>query len=212
MRQEVESRKLISTSRVEEPFNYGKEKTGSEVDPAGLYDFWDYLWAFQRFLRSALVTYQICMGSFEAVKVCEYCGKMHIPRRAGAKRGIFCSKKCQKDSYNKYHKKQNCCIAKQRQYLTTRLDIAIALGHESGRIFETIPSIDKCRMCTSISSGKVKSGECPSLAESEIIKRLVEEYNSMKIKIRNDKKLAKQMQHMDYDYSVMRPVPERSSA
>lgn len=155
-----------------------------------IFDFWDYPWeSFIYFCASALVTYYSSEDAFSRIRICEKCGKMHIPKRSGKKRGVFCSTMCQKSYYNMFHKRQITCIQKQRQYLKTRFDYLKTSYSGQADVTKCIPAIDICKKCQYIIAENVKSGMCPELISSVAVRELNDAYICLKrINKNNNKK------------------------
>jgi len=160
-------------------------------DKIVIFDFWDYPWeSIIYFVASALVTYYVEYGSFEAIKICEKCKKMHMPRRRGEDRGRFCSDACRKASYNNLFQDEICCIQKQRNYLNHKVKLAYEFDEiEVKRLLFQVkcimPDITICKECPRIKNGKkVKGGDCQYVSSNEMTKSIIKEY----IKSKKEKK------------------------
>lgn len=176
------------------PQYFSAPSQGKMPLPGWAIKFDDYSWGTSsEFITSALVSYISSYGDFRKLKICQHCKKLCYPKRSGDNRGIFCSEKCRQAHHlHRYGTLANC-IAKQRQFIRTRIDFLHKTNDIYSRIYndnltDVTPKIDTCRRCTAISSKPVDSGECPFVYGNKQILKMSADYYNEKVKLKGHSK------------------------
>ncbi|HHP7236631.1 MAG TPA: hypothetical protein ACFCUC_18520 [Desulfobacterales bacterium] len=119
---------------------------------------------FIHVVKYLLVKYQFLFGSFERIKICNYCGKLFFEKKLGA--GVYCSPLCRKRYFDALQPpEKRKCRERQNAWIRYR-----QLFYDWPRTGVYTLQKDDCQSCP----GTVESGKCPSLIEKN--KRIFEMY------------------------------------